>query len=115
MKKHQFNFELISVVSWKTFPVNDPRATKQLAKAILMHGDIGYKFCWLFPFEDHNQGTPVEHESAETPIGNESNGIAAGECANFTVIWFQRTCDFHHKFGDFSFILLTLLIVSFTC
>ena len=31
------------------------------------------------------------------------------------MILFQRTCDFHHKFGDFSFILLTLLIVSFTC
>ena len=45
MKKHQFNFELVSVVSWKPFPVNDPRATK----AILMHGDIGYKFCWLLP------------------------------------------------------------------
>ena len=27
MKKHQFNFELLSVVSWKPFPVNDPRAT----------------------------------------------------------------------------------------
>ena len=42
-----------------------------LAKAILVHGVIGYKFCWLLP-EDQNQGTPVEHESAETPIGNES-------------------------------------------
>ena len=31
------------------------------------------------------------------------------------MILFQRTCDFHHKFGDFSFTLLTLLIVSFTC
>ena len=27
MKKHQFNFELILVVSWKPFPMNDPRAT----------------------------------------------------------------------------------------
>ena len=27
MKKHQFNFELVSIVSWKPFPVNDPRAT----------------------------------------------------------------------------------------
>ena len=34
-----------------------------------MHGDIGYKFCWLLPFEDHNQGTPAGHESAETSIG----------------------------------------------
>ena len=76
-----------------------------------MHGDIGYKFCWLLPSEDHNQGTPAGHESVETPIGNESNGVAAREGANFTVILFQRTCDFHHKFCDFSFILLTLLIV----
>ena len=42
-----------------------------LAKAILVHGVIGYKFCWLLP-KDHNQGTPAGHESAETPIGNES-------------------------------------------
>ena len=27
MKKHQFNFELVSIVSWKPFPENDPRAT----------------------------------------------------------------------------------------
>ena len=38
-----------------------------------MHGDIGYKFCLLLPSEDHNQGTPARHESAETPIGNESH------------------------------------------
>ena len=31
------------------------------------------------------------------------------------MILFQSTCDFHYKFGDSSFILLTLLIVSFTC
>ena len=23
-----------------------------LAEAILVHGEIGYKFCWLLPFED---------------------------------------------------------------
>ena len=38
-----------------------------------------------------------------------------GEGANFTVILFHSTCNFHHKFGDFSFILLTLLIVFFPC
>ena len=42
-----------------------------LAEAILVHGVIGYKFCWLLP-EDQNQGTPAGHESAKTPIGNES-------------------------------------------
>ena len=68
-----------------------------LAEAILVHGVIGYKFYWLLPSEDQNQGTPVDwapinrtytswarikwrrcrgplrgHESAETTIGNES-------------------------------------------
>ena len=31
------------------------------------------------------------------------------------ILSFQSTCDFHHKFSDSSFILLTLLIISFTC
>ena len=43
-----------------------------LAKAILVHGVIGYKFCRLLPSEDHNQGIPAGHESAKTPIGNVS-------------------------------------------
>ena len=43
-----------------------------LAKAILVHGVIGYKFCWLLPSENHNQGIPAGHEPVETPIGNES-------------------------------------------
>ena len=30
------------------------------------------------------------------------------------MILFQCTCGFHHKFGEFSVILLTLLVVSFT-
>ena len=33
-----------------------------------MHGDIGYKFCWLLPSEDHNQGTPARHESNGTIV-----------------------------------------------
>ena len=50
-------------------------------------------------------------------LGMQSNGAIAWEGANFTVILFPSTCDFHHKFGDFSFILLIIifLIVSFTC
>ena len=61
-----------------------------LAKAILVHGVIGYKFCWLLP-EDQNQGTLAGHESAETPIGNVSvgNAIRVAKC---TVI-FQRKMD----------------------
>ena len=31
-----------------------------LVEAILVHGDIGYKFCWLLPSEDQTQGTPVD-------------------------------------------------------
>ena len=31
-----------------------------LAEAILVHGDIGYKFFCLLPSEDQNQGTPVD-------------------------------------------------------
>ena len=38
-----------------------------LAKAILEHGVIGYKFCWLLP-EDQNQGTPAGHESNGTTV-----------------------------------------------
>ena len=71
-----------------------------------MHGDIGYKFFYY----SLNQRAPAGHESAETPIGNESNGAAAGEGANFIVILFQGTCGFHYKFGEFSLILLTLLV-----
>ena len=33
-----------------------------------MHGDIGYKFCWLLPSKDHNQGTLAEHESNGTVV-----------------------------------------------
>ena len=42
-----------------------------LAEAILVHGDIGYKFCWLLPSEDQNQGTPTGH--------TKSNGAVAGD------------------------------------
>ncbi|KAL6310788.1 hypothetical protein AAG906_017237 [Vitis piasezkii] len=45
------------------------------------------------------QGAPAGHESAETPIGHESNGAIVGEGVKFIVILFQSTCDFHHKFG----------------
>ncbi|RVW23221.1 hypothetical protein CK203_100442 [Vitis vinifera] len=36
-----------------------------------------------------NQRAPAGHESAETPIGNESNGAVAGEGANFILILFR--------------------------
>ena len=31
-----------------------------LAEAIPVHGDIGYKFCWLLPSQDQNQGILVD-------------------------------------------------------
>ena len=90
-----------------------------LAKAILVNGDIGYKFCWLLPFEDQNQGTPVDWTPINrtyTSWARKSNGVVAREGANFKVIlFFQSTCDLQHKFGNFSFILSTLLIVCSTC
>ena len=88
-----------------------------LAKAILVHGDIGYKFCWLLPSEDQNQGTPVDW----TPINRTYTSWTWNQMASLsgkvpTIEWYyQSTCDFHHKFGDFSFILVTLLIISSTC
>ena len=39
-----------------------------LAEAILVHGVVGYKFCWLLSSKDHNQGTPVGHESNDTVV-----------------------------------------------
>ncbi|RVW21446.1 hypothetical protein CK203_110474 [Vitis vinifera] len=51
-------------------------------------------------FVDHflNQGAPAEHKSAETPIGHESNGAAAGGMSvKFKLIPLLSTCDFHHK------------------
>ena len=49
----------------------EPLCYSSFVFATLIHGVIGYKFCWLL-HEDQNQGTPAGHESAETPIGNES-------------------------------------------
>ena len=57
-----------------------------LAEAILVHGVIGYKFCWLLP-EDQNQGTPAGHESAKTPIGNESLKVVVD--MNDSELWAQ--------------------------
>ena len=58
----------------------------------------------LIPFDfvhySLNQRAPARHESVETPIGNESNGVVDEEGANFIVILFQYTCGFHNKFGE---------------
>ncbi|RVW26860.1 hypothetical protein CK203_103948 [Vitis vinifera] len=58
-----------------------------------------FTFELVINFVDYslNQGAPVGHESAETPIGHESNGAAAGEGVKFILIPFLSTCDFHHK------------------
>ncbi|RVW71913.1 hypothetical protein CK203_058398 [Vitis vinifera] len=41
-----------------------------------------------------NQGAPAGHESAETPIGHESNGAVAGEGVKFIVIHFRALVIF---------------------
>ncbi|RVW23650.1 hypothetical protein CK203_093955 [Vitis vinifera] len=41
-----------------------------------------------------NQGAPAGHESAETPIGHESNGAVAGEGVKFIVILFRALVIF---------------------
>ena len=62
-----------------------------------MYGVIGINFV------DYslNQGAPAGHESAETPIGHESNGAVAGDGVKFLEIPFLSTCDFHHKLVKF--------------
>ena len=65
----------------------EPLCYSSFVFATLVHGVIGYKFCWLLP-EDQNQGIPAGHESAETPIGNES-------CNNKSFKWAHgKTLDF---------------------
>ena len=36
-----------------------------------MHGDIGYKFCWLLLFEDQNQGTAARHAITKYGVKHE--------------------------------------------
>ena len=50
---------------WTTL---EPLCYAMLVKAILVHGVIGYKFCWLLPSEDHNQGTLAGHVSNGTTV-----------------------------------------------
>ena len=55
-----------------------------------MHGDIGYKFCWLLPFED---------QTHDTPIGNESwNQLRNGAWA--AKMGFLRLWGFHKAFRN---------------
>ena len=60
----------------------EPLCYSSFVFATLVHGVIGYKFCWLLP-EDQNQGTPVGHESADTPTGHES-------VVKLKFDWFER-------------------------
>ena len=72
-----------------------------LAKAILVHGVIGYKFCWLLP-EDHNQGTPTGHESNGTIVGDhweDMNQLIHQLGMNQMALWkFHRPCEIHGSF-----------------
>ncbi|KAL6326187.1 hypothetical protein AAG906_001582 [Vitis piasezkii] len=44
---------------------------------------LNFRFLGVINFVDYslNQGAPAGHESAETPIGHESNGAVAGDGA----------------------------------
>ena len=46
----------------------EPLCYSSFVFATLVYGVIGYKFCWLLPSEDHNQGTPARHESNGTTV-----------------------------------------------
>ena len=45
----------------------EPLCYSSFVFATLVHGVIGYKFCWLLP-EDQNQGTPAGHVSNGTTV-----------------------------------------------
>ncbi|RVW21712.1 Retrovirus-related Pol polyprotein from transposon 17.6 [Vitis vinifera] len=65
MKKHQFNFELVSVViNFVDYSLLRTTIKEHQLARIKWH---------------HCQGPLRGHESAETPIGNESNGAVAGK------------------------------------
>ena len=76
MKSHQFtlNWYHLQSENPSQWTILEPLCYSSFVFATLVYGVIGYKFCWLLP-----QGAPVEHESAETPIGHESNGAVAGD------------------------------------
>ena len=65
-----------------------------LAEAILVHGDIGYKFCWLLPSEDQNQGTPIGNESVPLPsyIFNRSWHIEDNVDLSWGESWESKYC-----------------------
>ena len=62
----------------------EPLCYSSFVFATLVHGVIGYKFCWLLS-KDQNQGTLAGHESADTPTGHESYTLYVG---NFVSIYF---------------------------
>ena len=82
-----------------------------LAKAILVHGVIGYKFCWLLP-EDQNQGTPAGHESAETPIGNESSRLLAQGSRCYEQIWAMVEMNYSESWAQGSYFYEQLRAVN---
>ena len=66
-----------------------------LAEVILVHGEIGYKFCWLFPFEDRNQGTPIDWAPINrtyTSWARKSIKIKEELNTWWTALWWNQSC-----------------------
>ena len=122
MKRHQFSFELYQL--WSENPsqwtILEPLCYSSFVFATLVYGVIGYKFCWLLPHSRSTSWTWISWYTNWAQIkwrrcrGRIKWRRCRGWC-HFAVIWsFENNCDLHHKFGDFSFLLLTLFNCSFS-
>ena len=90
-----------------------------LAKAILVHGEIGYKFFLLLPSEDRNQGHQlIDHQSTgHTPVGHEIKWrCCQGRCQRYSdIIFFRVLLIFIKSLVIFLSFYQLFLIVSCTC
>ena len=57
MKKHQFtlNWYHLWIENPSQWTILEPLRYSNFVFATLVHGVIGYKFCWLLPLENMNQ------------------------------------------------------------
>ncbi|KAL6315683.1 hypothetical protein AAG906_005774 [Vitis piasezkii] len=76
-----------------------------------MHLFISCELLGIINFVDYslNQRAPVDMNHPRHQLGMNQMALLR-EDANFILILFQGTCGFHHKFGELSLILLTLLL-----
>ena len=88
-----------------------------LAEAILVHGDIGYKFCWLLLSKDQNQGTPVDWAPINrTYTSWARNHIATASCHFFFVLGGFGHCEHVSSFPSIRWFmsLWPYLIIFFS-